>query len=191
MMKRFLNRKRFSGDNAKTIIRVVLGTVLVTIMGVAHAKDKVVVIPLFGEEATKRPVIQILPESRDPALFQVAESGDTVIDLVTKLEWQRDTHSTVYTWTEAIKYCALVVLNEKKDWRLPTISELESLVDYGKFNPAIASTQFTNVRTNKPYWSSSTYGSDQREALDVEYRYGKTNSTQWVASNTGYVRCVR
>jgi hypothetical protein len=44
------------------------------------------------------------------------------------------------------------------DWRLPNVRELQSLIDYGKYNPALPdgyTSFFTNVQS--VYWSSTTY----------------------------------
>lgn len=43
------------------------------------------------------------------------------------------------------------------DWRLPTIGELQSIVDYGRYDPAIDSAYFPNTVDNL-YWSSSPVG---------------------------------
>ncbi len=37
------------------------------------------------------------------------------------------------TWEEALAYCEGLTLGDHSDWRLPTIKELNSIVDYGRF----------------------------------------------------------
>ena len=70
-------------------------------------------------------------------------------------------------------------------WRLPTILELLSIVDYTKCNPA------TNLDGIKPefYWSSSPSVSDSSLAWVVYFGYGSDDSND--KSNSNYVRYVR
>jgi hypothetical protein len=43
-------------------------------------------------------------------------------------------------------------------WRLPNVRELQSLIDYGNYNPALPTGHpFTNVQSVGWYWSSTTY----------------------------------
>ena len=71
----------------------------------------------------------------------------TVSDNATGLMWQQDTardggNYDAMTWEEALAYCEALNLGGLTDWRLPTIKELRSLVDYGEYNPAINKTFF-------------------------------------------------
>ena len=52
----------------------------------------------------------------------------TWIDPETGLEWQTDSPGPM-TWHEAMAYADCLSLNGKKDWRLPTCREIESLLD--------------------------------------------------------------
>ncbi len=51
-----------------------------------------------------------------------------------------------------------------RDWRMPTVNELEGIADFGRFSPAIDPTYFPNTLTATSfYWSDSPYGtSDSR-----------------------------
>ena len=52
--------------------------------------------------------------------------------------------------------CGLSDGSTAGDWRLPNVRELQSLIDYGNYDPALPSGHpFTGVQTNY-YWSSST-----------------------------------
>lgn len=80
-------------------------------------------------------------------------NGDgTVTDMITGLVWTRcslGSNGTVdsselctgvhqkYEWTDAINACLNLEYAGRIDWFLPTFSELVSLVDYGRANPAI------------------------------------------------------
>ena len=82
------------------------------------------------------------------------DNGDgTITDQSTGLVWQKDTEPGTYSWQDALEYCEGLDLAGHTDWRLPTIRELLSIVNYGRFDPAIDPV-FGAV--SSWYWSSST-----------------------------------
>ena len=86
------------------------------------------------------------------------DNGDgTVSDTTTGLMWQKATAPGTYTWQQALAYCENLVLpaGGYSDWRLPDRNELQSLVDYSRYNPAINTTYFPNTVASY-YWSSTT-----------------------------------
>ena len=86
------------------------------------------------------------------------DNGDgTVTNTDTGLMWQQDTAPTTYSWQEALYYCENLTLASHKDWRLPNINELQSLVDYTRYEPTINTDYFPNTVVSSPYWSSTTY----------------------------------
>ncbi len=54
-------------------------------------------------------------------------AGDTWIDPTTGLEWQNG-DNCCDTWYVAEEYCETLTWDDRSDWRLPTISELRSLI---------------------------------------------------------------
>ena len=84
-------------------------------------------------------------------------SAEIFTDKATGLVWQdnSDAKNVQKDWSGAKGYCQNLTLEEKSDWRLPTIKELQSIVDIKKFNPAIKD-GFKNVASND-YWSSSEH----------------------------------
>lgn len=85
---------------------------------------------------------------------------DAVLDRLTGLEWLRNASlaDEIVSWSAALDLVGK--LNEKnaspdRQWRLPNVNELESLVDCAHHSPALpAEHPFTSVR--ETYWSSTT-----------------------------------
>jgi hypothetical protein len=90
-------------------------------------------------------------------------SGDCVTDNLTGLMWARNANlpNDWKTWSGALDYVASLNSSSGlcgyKDWRLPNVNELESLVNAEKPQSAawLNSQGFTNVQVDY-YWSSST-----------------------------------
>ena len=72
----------------------------------------------------------------------------------------------------------------KGGWRLPTIQELRSIVDYTKHNPASS-----EAITSNSYGSSTTTTSFTSRAWGVNFYNG--DSDHYIKYSSLYVRCVR
>lgn len=112
-----------------------------------------------------------------------------VIDDFTSLQWQdNNSVKTKMSWYEAREYCESSVHSLKCDWRLPTLNELRTLIDYSKFNPAIFS-EFQNNSKDGYYWSSTEDKLKNSYARVISFIYG---DDLWAEKSTkGFVRCVR
>ena len=88
------------------------------------------------------------------------DNGDgTVTDNLTGLIWLRDANCSVFnaprSWEDALNiivpqledgFCQLMDGSIPGDWRLPSVKELQSLIDFGEANPPLPSGHpFTNV----------------------------------------------
>jgi len=73
------------------------------------------------------------------------------------------------------------------DWRMPTIDELPSIIDYGTYYPAIDDDYFPNTMSSD-YWSSTTRNKPG-VAWRVDFNHGSVNYNE--KSFTYYVRAVR
>ncbi|MDT8448333.1 MAG: DUF1566 domain-containing protein [bacterium] len=86
--------------------------------------------------------------------------GDgTSQDATTDLMWQQTASNTRYSWQEALAYCEGLELGGYTDWRLPNISELQSLVDYGNATVGLDTQYFGyshDTGTLGYYWSGTT-----------------------------------
>lgn len=71
------------------------------------------------------------------------------------------------------------------DWRLPSIKELLTLVNFNKVNPAC---DLSDTKSFS-YWGSTTYKDDNNNAWFIRFGYGGIYNN--CKSNISYVRCVR
>ena len=125
----------------------------------------------------------------------VDNGNGTITDTSTGLMWQKATAPGIYTWEQALTYCENLTLpaGGYSDWRLPNRNELQSIVDYSRYNPAIDTTFFPDTvgTVASDYWSSTTNANytDYRWYLDF-YDGGVGNGGPSEPSS-GYVRAVR
>ena len=116
-----------------------------------------------------------------------ADNGDgTVTDNCTGLVWQKETAPGTYTWPQALRYSEGLELAGHDDWRLPNVRELQSIVDYGRYNPSIDPI-FGAVSYS--YWSSSTLEGYPDYAWYVYFDDGLVSSASKYSAF--YVRAVR
>jgi len=111
----------------------------------------------------------------------------TITDTKTNLMWQQETTRPL-TWDAAIKYCDKLKLSGYSDWRLPTIQELFSLIDFTKFNPCTDTAFFPDTESSD-YWSSTTNASHTDYAWLVYFDDGDVYGLN--KSFAYYVRAVR
>ena len=82
----------------------------------------------------------------------------TVTDKLTGLMWTQNANQGpgMLQWTNALNRAADCNAGAYNDWRLPSVRESHSLVDYGRFNPVLPLNHpFIGVK-NLNYWTSST-----------------------------------
>jgi len=101
--------------------------------------------------------------------------------IIDGLEWQADDNGIPRTWDEAVEYANGL----GNGWRLPTIKELISLIDFTICNPAC------KIKTclSSTYWSSSSVADNSIDAWCVYFYYGAAH--YYRKSNNYHVRCVR
>ena len=124
--------------------------------------------------------------SADPSdsRYQIMEEGKVVFDSDTGLSWERcsvgqtlvDGHcaglANRYTWDQANALDS--DLPENGEWRLPTVDELQTLVEFRVFNPAIDPQAFPNTPPAN-FWSSSEAAYDAFYAWTVHFANGFSN----------------
>jgi hypothetical protein len=124
----------------------------------------------------------------------------TVTDNVTSLVWQQQDDDVGRTWDEAKSYCGSLELAGYTDWRLPNITEIGSIINYGTYNPGIDSTYFPNTKSNDPnidtdFWSTTPWVGDDTKVWVAGFGNANTffMGIGWdlKSDNTNYTRCVR
>ena len=147
------------------------------------------------DEARRREALAIVSELCDGGIAlgsgatkRFTVDGDTVHDARTGLIWSRATLSGGRrNWQHAQNAAAACTLGGFSDWRLPTVQELLSIVDYERTEPAI-----DPVFECKDgwYWTGTPYaGSPSDYAWFVNFRGGNSG---WLNQEyEGFVRAVR
>ena len=136
------------------------------------------------------------PDSR----YQLLNSGTEVKDTKTGLIWQRCSlgqtwsgtactgTAATYNWANALQ----TAKNMGNYWRVPSIKELDSLVEEACYNAAINGAYFPNTVTSY-YWSSSPYvyawPDNNFHAWIVYFGFGNGGYESKYANH--YVRLVR
>ena len=102
------------------------------------------------------------------------------------------------SWANALTDCNGLTLGGHNDWRLPNVKELQSLIDFAFYRPALSNdagtgkwlegNAFTGVQSNA-YWTSTTYAANTGYAWGVSLYNGYVYDGH--KSNTYYVWPVR
>ena len=104
----------------------------------------------------------------------------TVIDRDTGLEWQREANGPM-PWQRAMDYARGL----GEGWRIPTISELYSLVYPVRNSPT---SDFPEM-PDRCFWSSSSFANDDGVAWSVDFDHGFVDLDD--KDYVYHVRCVR
>ncbi len=125
----------------------------------------------------------------------------TVTDNLTGLIWLRLANCyESRSWANALSAantlnsgeCGLNDGSAEGDWRLPNLRELQSLIDYGQYNPALPSAHpFSGVQFEggDKYWTSTTYVRAESWAWAVYL--GEGNVVSVMSDNPNHVWPVR
>jgi murein DD-endopeptidase MepM/ murein hydrolase activator NlpD len=115
---------------------------------------------------------------------------EIVLDHVTGLAWQRHDDGIKRTYREAMDYCENLTLAAYSDWRLPSKKELQRIVDYAEFGPALDTAHFPySYGPGDCYWSASASASLALSAWNV--CLWDNQSMMNAKSNRHYIRAVR
>lgn len=133
-------------------------------------------------------------------LNRFTDNGDgTVTDTVTRLTWKRCSEglagevcekgeALTFPWQEAQQAAADSRFAGKKDWRVPSIKELNSIIERQCTMPAINEIIFPATPTMS-FWSSTAYTGNPAFAWNVYFPYGISDGNN--RKYRFYVRLVR
>lgn len=111
-----------------------------------------------------------------------------VHDTSSGLTWQREASTHAVTFTEAAAYCAGLRVGDAANCRVPTMKELQTLVDERRFDPALDSDVFLATQSDR-FWSSSAWSGTGNLAWYVRFDSG--SALYDLADTRLRVRCVR
>lgn len=121
----------------------------------------------------------------NPASWMVG--GESAIEAVTGLEWQR-AFTPKLTWADAMATCDALVAAGRDDWRLPSRIELISLVDFTR-RPTIDAAAFDGTPEDY-FWASTVTSFDPTLAWSVYFGAG-FSAYGARTGITAHARCVR
>ena len=105
-----------------------------------------------------------------PGLTRFSDFGDdTVLDNNTTLMWTKNSSipEAPHRFAQGWNWCRYLTYAGYDDWRLPSLAELNSLIDRSQLNPALPPDHpFINVQLNY-YWSSTHYDPDHDKIWSV------------------------
>lgn len=118
-------------------------------------------------------------------------SAETILDTQTQLVWQRTPPASPATriWASALAYCATGSGLPGAGWRLPTIKELQTLVDERATMPPLIDPAFAGAVAAQ-YWSSTPHVVYNDDAWLVDFTTGAAEFQNTQQAGFAY-RCVR
>jgi hypothetical protein len=142
--------------------------------------------------STSPPVgtVRCVRGSAEPSSQYVIQAGGTVFDDRTGLTWQQSVPSQTYAWSDAQSYCNGNAAGlPGSGWRLPSMKELQTIVDDAQVNPAIDPNAFPSTPFDVAYWTSTPEVGVPGYAWYVLFGAGLANHN--LTSVAYHVRCVR
>ncbi len=122
--------------------------------------------------------------------LSIAMAEPTMVkDVKTNLIWEDSLHNTEekVTHSEAKAYCETLKIADVENWRLPTLFELLTIVDYTRYKPASIK-EFKHVDDDTLYWSSTVYARSSTEFWGINFEDGTTDNAS--ENYDRLVRCV-
>jgi hypothetical protein len=174
-------------SKTKTLISILTAVIMLLIPIVSMASDPPALLPKTGQTTVHA--------DYDDGYYQTGISNPnprftdntdgTVTDEKTGLVWLKNANCFgTRAWANALTdsntlnsgECGLTDGSAEDKWRAPNVMELQSLIDFGNYGPALPTGHpFTNVQTDV-YWSSTTYVAYGTGVWRVALSTGKVES---------------
>jgi hypothetical protein len=115
------------------------------------------------------------------ARFSCVLAGEGVLDRETGIVWERrvNAQQEMLAWADAIVACAGQRAGGRLGWRLPTASELLSLIDAEGALVLPAGNPFV-FAFDGPYWSATTDATNGGMALTVSFSKGAISDSKTI-----------
>ena len=169
--------------------RVILGVLALGLLAggalTAHPAQAVNAIgPYYAEPAWDQ---KLAPATRFVVLTDW--NSQAVLDKETGLVWEKTPSITGKSWVDARHHCTNdTATGTRKGWRLPSISELASVIDPSLPAPFVPASIFTGVQSAL-YWSATTFAENPTDAWYVYFYNGNVSNAS--KTNTFHAWCVR
>ena len=116
-------------------------------------------------------------------------NNQAVLDKETQLVWQRSVGFNAANWAAAMGACRGVFAGGRGGWRLPSISELQSLAADNGVLPT--GHPFQNLPSNGNFWSSTELASDATRVYAGTPMIGGLYHQPLKTNTSYYILCVR
>jgi len=153
---------------------------------------------IVAEQTATAPTNKSYPAEPMPRFTD--NGNQTVRDNLNGLIWTKDANLHRYKhWDAAIAACKDCCVGSYQDWRLPNGKELQSLINFDYYDPALSNTKgkgkwkegdpFNNVLSNY-YWATGAEVGNEVAAWIVNFFHGGASKYD-EKINSYYVWCVR
>ena len=133
-----------------------------------------------------------------PLIRFVSKKNGTIVDKLTGLVWMQDANCAAVVasnWYDALSTVAYTIgsaqfldncsayseisIEKRQAWRLPNINELKSLIDFGRYNPALPEQHLFNINIDTFFWSSTSANGINKntQAWSVDFNTGEISAT--------------
>jgi hypothetical protein len=123
-------------------------------------------------------------------------NNQAVLDKETQLVWEQSPASTTTSWENARLQCTALKTGGRKGWRLPSVHELQSLIDPTAVvplnNPTLPMNHpFSNVTALNGYWTATSDAAHPGWVWAVSFFDGSATGFILPTVNTFPSWCVR
>jgi len=124
--------------------------------------------------------------------FAFILNSDGILDRDTGLVWEQSPSMSTVNWPNAVSYCHYLTKGHRMGWRLPSLEELQSLIDTTQSNPPLPPGHpFFGVQLAF-YWSATDVYGFPVNAWGVSFTgTGVVGNNFKTVTDTRYAWCVR